>query len=192
MEEGVSAVILAAGFSKRTKKDYKLTLKFQDKTLIEKCVSPFLKVCDKVIVVTGHKRLVIEDIFKTYSKVETHFNENFEKGMFTSVKCGISKLNCKRLFITPGDYPLYSVNLLQTMLNTKGEVVIPTFNKRKGHPVLIDGKYIENILSFPDNSSLRDFINSVNTTYLEVDENSILQDVDTLKDYEKVLKDYEQ
>jgi molybdenum cofactor cytidylyltransferase len=188
----ICAVVLAAGLSTRTKKKYKLTLKLAGKTIIEKCIEPFLSVCDKVIVVTGHNKELVEKALKNKEKVETVYNSNFQKGMFTSVKAGIKALkNCDRFFFTPGDYPFYSEKLLKTMLKNKSNVIIPTFNNKKGHPVLIDGKYIENILTLSDDLSLRTFINSVTPCLLSVDEDSVLKDIDTLKDYEKVLENYE-
>jgi len=189
----VCAVIIAAGFSTRTKDKHKMMLKINNKTLIESCVTPFKSVCNEIILVTGHNRKNIETIFENDKAVTTVYNENFEKGMFSSVKKGVEQLNlnCDKFFFTPGDYPMYSTNLLKTMLNSNEDIVIPVFKNRKGHPVLINGKFKKQILSLSNNHSLRDFINSVNCSFLPIDEQSVLNDVDTLEDYKKVLQIYE-
>lgn len=186
------AVIVAAGLSSRTEGTHKMLFEINGKTLIEQCTSLFKKYCEKIIVVTGHNKEAIENLFLNDKKVKTIYNENYIKGMFTSVKKGIEQLNCNDFFFTPGDYPNFSEKTLEKMLKNKKDVLIPTFNKRKGHPVLINGKFKNDILKLDDSRSLRDFINSVGFSLIEVDDNSILQDIDTKEDYEKVLRNYEQ
>lgn len=181
------AVVLAAGLSTRTKGKHKMLLKVNGKTLLENCVDSFRDVCSKIIVVTGFNKIEIVKLFENDSQVETVFNENFKMGMFSSVKCGISKVNSDKFFFTPGDYPNFTKQLILNMLtNFKGNVLIPTYNGRKGHPVIINGNLKENILNYDNEKSMKDFINETGFDTLKVDNSCILHDVDTLEDYKKV------
>mgnify|MGYP000168382856 CR=1 FL=1 len=58
--------------------------------------------------------------------------------MFSSVKLGFSHTTGDRVFITPGDYPLVSCEVYQSMLKDKSDIVIPIYNNLTGHPVLIN------------------------------------------------------
>jgi CTP:molybdopterin cytidylyltransferase MocA len=58
---------------------------------------------------------------------------------------------------------------------------------RRGHPWLVTRQYWDEILHMQSPASLRDFLNrhAVDIRYVELDNSSILQDLDTPEDYLK-------
>ncbi len=186
----IDGIVLAAGKSSRTKK-YKLTLPFGDKTVIEHTVGGMYDVCDRIIVVIGHRPDAIKNALANYDKVKFAVNDNYEMGMFTSVKVGVSHSDADKIFILPGDYPLIGENVYRKMLAADGKIVIPTFRERNGHPVLIDGNLVEELLAEPDDSNLKIFLNKKGYKNVEIDEEGIILDIDTMEDYENVRTKYE-
>ena len=75
------------------------------------------------------------------------YNENYKEGMLSSVKCGFRNLpsDFKAVLVFQGDQPLIAPIAVNDVieayrLSGKG-IVIPVFEKKRGHPLLIDRKY---------------------------------------------------
>lgn len=185
----IEGVILAAGMSTRTGK-YKMLLPFGGKTILESCIEGMYKACSRIIVVGGYNIENIVPISDKYKKVRLVYNPNYSSGMFSSVKIGINQVKADYFFLTPGDYPLISRTTYEVISNAEGDIVIPTHEGRKGHPVFMDSRHIYKILEQPIGSSLRDYINLNRYQTIEVDDAGILMDVDTMDDY-NVLINYQ-
>lgn len=182
----VEGIILAAGFSSRAGRN-KLLLDVGGKPIIERCISSMYDACTRIIMIGGHRIEDIRPLVTKYPKVELIFNSDFENGMFSSVKKGLSKVTGERFFITPGDYPTVKKSTYRKMLEIDEDIVRPVFNGRNGHPVLMKSHFIDEILSDNTLESMRDFIKSKPYYDLHVDDEGILLDVDDMDDYFKVL-----
>ena len=178
----IEGIVLAAGFSSRMGK-FKMEMLLDGKTLIERSVESLDKVCSRIIVVAGYKSERIEEILKSYENVEVVLNKEFEKGMFSSVKIGISQIKTEKFFLLPGDIPFVKEEIFRKLLSPKDDIIIPVFQGRKGHPVLIDSSLINEILDEPEDSNLKLFIDKKGFTSVEVQDESILIDIDTEEDY---------
>ncbi len=183
----IEAVIVAAGLSRRVGK-WKPALPFGEKTVIESAISPFLAVCERIIVVGGYKFDQLKSILGRYDRVELVYNPNFESEMFVSVKVGVAHVHADRFFFTPGDYPLITVATLKKMLESNSKIVIPSYKGRKGHPVLIKAELVSELMREPDDSSLKKFLTRYQVEIIEVDDEGIRLDIDTWDDYLKLLE----
>ena len=190
MTIAVDGVVLAAGLSSRAGR-FKMELNLGDKTLIEHSIAGMYAVVDRVIVVGGHKIERIREILQEYSKVEIVYNEHYRQGMFSSVQEGLRHVSGECFFLQPGDLPLISEEIYRRMLEASGDVIIPTYKGRKGHPALMRSRLIDAILHQPDTSTLRDYIGRVGYAQVEVDDEGIVLDVDDLEDYHIMKRVYE-
>lgn len=182
----IEGIILAAGFSSRAG-TFKMALDFKGKTVIERTVDSMKSYCSKVYVIGGYKIEIIEEILKNYKDVEVVFNENFKEGMFSSVKTGVKKLKGDKFFLTPGDYPAVNKNTYRILLTLDEDIVIPTFQSKKGHPILMNTQAAREILSSDNYSNLKEFTISKGFSTVEVKDRGILRDIDTIQDYEDLL-----
>ncbi len=178
----IQAVILAAGYSRRANTN-KLLLELNGKTIIENCIESYYDVCANLIVVGGYRIQQLKPVLKRYDKVNLVYNPLYDSGMFSSVREGVKYASADRLFITPGDCPIIKQGTLNKMLSIKTDIVIPLFNGRKGHPLLLSGKYMPEILS-DKYLSLRELVNNNPHTIIDVDDIGILYDIDTMDDYD--------
>lgn len=183
----VDGVILAAGYSSRAN-TFKMELQINKKAILQRCVESLYDDCNNIIVVSGYKHEKINKLLGNYEKVKVIYNEEFKNGMFSSIKKGIQNVTAARFLLTPGDYPLISKDVVRKLLMEKNEVVIPSFNKKGGHPVLISGNLIREILAESDDSNLKAYLNKKQRSYLNIDDEGIVLDVDTIEDYEYVKK----
>lgn len=184
------AIILAAGSSRRMGSQ-KLILPYGQSTIVETVIDNVLNSeVDHVLVVLGADH---EKIRNTIGNRPVQFchNQEHEKGMLSSVICGIRSLpeDAGAALIFLGDQPGIPPSVTNTVIETYDEelkgIVIPVHNHRRGHPLLVDLKYRKQIENLDLEEGLRKlrhhFPNDV--LEVEVDEAGILVDIDTTDDY---------
>lgn len=90
-----------------------------------------------------------------------------------------------------GDQPQVQERSVQAVVNrfeeTKSNLVVPSYQMRRGHPWLVANPLWEEILAMRSPESPRDFLNrhTSEIEYVNVDNDSILADLDTPDDYLK-------
>ena len=85
----ISAILLAAGQSKRMNGENKLTKEIKSIPLIKHSVKNILaSSIDELIIVLGHQKEIIEKLIDKNEKIKFVFNKNFESGMASSIKQG--------------------------------------------------------------------------------------------------------
>ena len=183
----VDCVILAAGFSSRMGKN-KMLLEIGRKTVIERCINAFDESCSRIIVVTGKYHDDIKQCLSSYAKVKLVYNRDYRQGMFSSVKEGIRQIESERFFVTPGDYSLLKADTIKQMLNTRGRFVVPVYQGKKGHPILLDKWFIPVILN--SYSNLRECLKEFESTKLNINDEGVVRDLDTNEAYHQMRVAY--
>lgn len=206
----ISGILLAAGLSTRMGEPKQL-LPFADSTIVETVVDNMLDAkFSEVIVVVGHYAEQIQELISDLS-VKTVFNPDYHKGMLTSVQAGVRSLNFPNENNSRGastftnrnafalllvDQPFITSALIDIVIDTythttKG-IVLPSYNYRRGHPVIFNQKYVDEILSLSqDSDGVRTLYktHSKDIHYVEVDTDAVLRDIDYKEDYERALKE---
>ena len=181
-----TAVILAAGRSSRAQ-GFKPLFDFGGQAMIRRIAETFLAVCDRVIVVGGFRYFDIESALAACPAVELLENPDYDAGMFSSIQCGVSRIDSGRFFLMPGDLPLVDAPMLRSLLELDGPVVQPAFRGRRGHPVLLDWPLADEILAEPIDSSLRAVLGRHPVHCREMEHDGTLRDLDTPDDYRELL-----
>ena len=196
----ISAVILAAGESRRMGKQNKLLLPVGGEALLVKLVK---SVSDsdvgQVIVVIGHEA---EKIRHKLNNLPLSFvyNPNFSEGMTTSIKSGVKEVSpdCDGYMICLADMPFINtseINKLihaysQNRIKEKRLIVIPVYQGHRGNPVLFSTEFREDILEHKMEYGCKGVImkNFESVKEIEMDDDSMLLDVDTLEDYQRATE----
>jgi molybdenum cofactor cytidylyltransferase len=192
------AMILAAGESKRMGKP-KLLLPYGEKTIIETIVETIVSSnVENTLVILGSDREKIEEKIKN-SPVKIVYNRDFRSGMLSSVQCGFKALpqETRAVLVVLGDQPKISADVINKLIDTykstgKG-IVLPVYKKERGHPVLIDVKYGEEVENLSPEVGLRGTVYNHPEDILEVEVEtpSIFQDIDDESDYKRELENKE-
>lgn len=185
MDRNVEGVVLAAGLASRSA-GLKMTLPLGDRTVIERSIEGMYGIVSQIWVVVGWQAEQVQEILAPYDKVEFVVNRRFRAGMFSSVKAGLAQVRAPSVFLLPGDCPLIVAHVYRRMLAVAGDILVPTFEGKRGHPVLLRSALIPEILSLPDDSTLRHYIDRKGCVVVEMDDDSILYDMDTPEDYHAV------
>lgn len=192
--KSVCTIVLAAGASTRMKTQ-KMLLPFKGKTIIETVIDNALKVTDKVVVVLGsHKEDISEKL--AGKNVSLTINENYLQGMLSSVVCGFQNLPEKvdAVLVFLGDQPQVPCEAAEMVINnwekTGKGIVIPTFSGKRGHPILIEARYKNEIENLDHEKGLRQLMEIRKNDILEVKcpFPEILRDIDTPKEYDDEIK----
>jgi molybdenum cofactor cytidylyltransferase len=196
LPEPMEAIILAAGYSSRAKA-FKMSLPLGQKTVLEHTISSFQGVCKKVIIVGGYngeiiQALVTKMVEKNAYPFELKFvlNESFEQGMFSSIQKGCQEVSTPSFIITPGDLPLVKSETIQLLAREKGDVVIPSYKFKGGHPIKLTNAVKEKLLEAEVDRNLRGILQMYEKTYVNVDDPGVLMDIDTLGDYQRIVEYY--
>lgn len=189
----ISAIVLAAGESKRMMQP-KMLLPWGETTVLGRVLSVLRSAgVEDVITVTGGFREQVEAVAQQHGS-RVVFNKEFVGNeMLSSIQCGLRemKAEAEAALICLGDQPQVqerSVRMVrERFVNGKSRLVVPSYQMRRGHPWLVSRPLWEEILMMKSPQSPRDFMNAHahEITYVDVDNPSILQDLDTPEDYLK-------
>ena len=191
---GIYAIILAAGGSVRMGAR-KMLLPYRGMTIIEKVIEIVLKAgIDRIIVVTGSGKEEITKVIRRLP-VEQCYNDNWKTGMLSSVKCGFRSLpeTCRAAIVFLGDQPMIDVKTIEEVAyayhKTGKGIIMPVYNKKRGHPLLIDTKYSDELEKLNPVEGLRMLAHKFPVDVLEVetDDPATLKDIDTPEDYRNEL-----
>jgi len=192
----ISGILLAAGESKRMEGGFKPLLKWGNRTVISECINQMRnsQLAD-IFVVLGHRHSEIRPRLAGMG-VQFAINDEYQKGMLTSVKTGLAMLspNSEAFLIGLVDQPGVSSAVIDTLIEAydRGDkdIVVPTFECKRGHPVIIGSKYIDNIMQLDDEAEggLGAFITAHENDLLTVNvpSSAVIEDIDTPGDYERL------
>ena len=186
----ISAILLAAGLSKRMNNDNKLIKKINGQILINLSLKNILtSSIDEVIVVLGHQKEIIEKIISKNKKIKIINNKNYKNGLASSIKLGLNHLNknTEAFFICLGDMPFVESKIYNQMIEFKNnnEIIIPTYDGQKGNPVLFSKSFKEKIMSIDGDLGAKKIIeaNKNKIFFLEISDKSILKDFNYSNDF---------
>ena len=190
----IYGIILAAGEGKRMGK-VKLTLPLGDKKLIEWVLQAAkLTLLDKYFLVVRPEDKEIIKIGKKWG-AEIVFNPDFRKGMSTSIKKALLKINTQEVegfFLILGDQPLITSKIINKLIKSfspgKREIVVPYYKNRRGNPVLFDICWKDELMTVTGDVGGRVLIKAhpEKVKKVNISDETILLDIDREEDYEKM------
>ena len=182
----ISAILLAAGQSKRMNGENKLTKEIQGTPLIKHSVKNILaSSIDELIVVLGHQKETIEKLIDKNKKIKFVFNKDFESGVASSIKTGLNNLSEKTeaFFICLGDMPMVNPNIYNQLIKfiNKREIIVPTYKSQQGNPVLFAKSMKEKIINISGDVGAKKILelNKDKILNLEINDQSITKGFDT-------------
>ncbi len=195
----VTAIVLAAGLSTRMGGQPKPLLPFGESTIVEHILT-VLMACPvhRIVLVTGHQHEDVERLLAPWD-VCTVFNPQYVSGeMFSSIQVGLRAvpLDSDAALIVLGDQPALEALVVERVIGAyrdgRGSIVIPSFQMRRGHPILIGRDHWHSISSLEQGQTLRDYMRMVGSEiyHVEVNTPAILRDMDTPEDYRRELAHY--
>ncbi len=197
----VTAIVLAAGLSTRMGENKLLLPWRRGRSIIHWVVEQIIASGVKdILLVTGRDREKVENE-TTFDEVRYIFNPDYSDGeMLHSLQCGIRALSedCECILIVLGDQPQLDQFVIGAILEyhelyPEEVLIVPSYQKRKGHPWLVGRPLWKSIMDLKPPQNLRTFLIQHNEEikYVSVNNPAILVDMDTPEEYQNALKNME-
>lgn len=157
----LAAVILSAGASSRMGRP-KALLPYREGTFLE-----------HLIQVTRHPRIGVTrivlgagaELIRTIAKLDPSaviLNPEWEQGQLSSIRAGLRSLegiDTDGIVLCPVDHPLVSARLVNDLVERfyeeKKAIVLPTYNGRRGHPVIFSNALYSDLFAAPAEKGAR-------------------------------------
>jgi molybdenum cofactor cytidylyltransferase len=191
----VAGVVLAAGESRRMGR-LKALLPFGNRTVIEQVLQPLLQAdLVSVTVVLGHRAEEIAAVLKALP-VHLVINPHYRDGMTTSVQAALRHITPlpDAYLLALVDQPQLGLTPVQRVLTafnqTNKGLVIPTWNGKRGHPIILAARYRQDVLALGPDQGLNLVTRSHldDTLELPMADDDILRDMDYPEEYETELQ----
>lgn len=160
-----SAVVLAAGLSRRMGPRNKLLLPMDGEPMVRRAVGCVLGAgFVELVVVLGH---AADDVARALAglPVRSVLNADYASGQVSSVRTGLAALNepFDAVCICLGDQPLLTSSDLRAVLDAyaarpHGSILVPFRGDRRGNPVMIDAASARETLERGTSFGCRHFI----------------------------------
>jgi molybdenum cofactor cytidylyltransferase len=193
----VAAIVVAAGCSRRMGRP-KLLLPWRGgRPIIDDVVTRARAATPHVVVVTGHDATAAADAIAHHQDIQLIHNADYAGGeMVSSVKAGVAALPpaCAAFFLVLGDQPGIAAGTFARLLdawqaNPAARIISPTWNNRRGHPVLFSAAGVPEILALPADATLKTYVtrHAQRAIEVKVDDPAVCIDVDTPEQYTRLV-----
>ena len=170
----LAAVILSAGASRRMGRP-KALIPYREGTFLE-----------HLIQATRHPRIGVTrvvlgagaDEIRRITKLDDRFvvlNPDWEQGQLSSICAGIRSLASVKtdgIILCPVDHPLVTARLVGDLISefysNNKSIVLPTYNARRGHPVIFSSALYTELLDAPADKGARAVVWTHSSDILEV------------------------
>ncbi|MFQ5818021.1 MAG: NTP transferase domain-containing protein [Terriglobia bacterium] len=194
--EHIAGIILAAGESARMSQD-KALLSWGATTFLEHLLR---QVKDSRIglvrVVLGANANAVQKKFPL-SPVEVVINQNWQQGQLSSLIAALDSLPREMIeaaLVCLVDHPAISSALIRTLIDNFQQsaklIVLPTFQGRRGHPVIFSARLFDELRRAPRDVGARAAVRNHPNDILEVptQEEGVVLNINDPDAYEKILK----
>jgi molybdenum cofactor cytidylyltransferase len=192
VHEPVAGIILAAGGASRFGQPKQL-LAWEDEPFVRRVARTALEAgLSPVVVVTG---AWAEDVAEAVNDVVVRIanNPEWQTGQGSSVRTGVRALPAESgaVVFLLADQPQIPVTLIKALraehARTLAPIIAPLVNGRRGNPVCFDRVTFPELLALTGDTGGRALFSRYTVTWLPWHEASVLMDVDTEEDYQRLV-----
>jgi len=187
--ERIVAIVLAAGRSSRMGA-FKPLLPFGPRTVIETCLENLREAgIRKIVVVVGHRAGEVKAKLRDWSISFAH-NPDPSSAMSASIACGVATIReAEAVLIALADQPAIPASVVRALLDerarSRAKLLVPEWQGRRGHPVLVDFSLREELLRLDEARGLRALLDrrQEELRSIPVESPYVVRDVDTWEEY---------
>jgi len=185
----VTAILLAAGSSRRMGSENKLLLPLGGKPMVVRVAEALERSCaDELVVVLGHDAERVREVLRGY-RFRFAYNPGHLEGMTSSIQAGIRAASegSSGWLICLGDMPWLEAADYDRMLEAvsgRKEILVPVCEGRRGNPVFFSQHFREVLLAHSEPEGCRGIVRSHAGCVREVsfEHKRIFRDVDVPED----------
>lgn len=194
------AVIAAAGISGGYY-SYEQMERISGPDMLRRMITSFKRAgVDDVVVITGYQAEETEKHLARLGVVFLRSPGYRTEEMITSAVRGLTYLKerCERIFFCPAGVPLFQEETLQKMkvqpIPKEPEIIIPVWEGRKGHPILIDSRLTDRLASYHGEGGLKEAfrVQKIPVNLLTVEDEGVAVYTGKKDEFERIYEHKEQ
>ena len=188
----ISAILLAAGQSKRVPEANKLLIKYKKKLLINHILGELIKSkVNKIFVVLGYEYVKVKKYCFKDKKVNFLVNKNFKRGISSSIKSGLKKIkeSDKGFLIVQSDMPFIKSSHINKIFNSikknKKLVHVLKYKKQIGNPIGFNISVVKKFTKIKGDVGAKYMVKRLKkeTNFIPVNSDKLFKDFDRLTDF---------
>ncbi len=185
-----SAILLAAGSSRRMGENNKLLLPWNNRPMIAWITEQLAhSKIDEIILVLGHEAEKVKAVLSPFD-VQFSYNPKHQSGMTSSIQAGIKTCSpdSRGYLICLGDMPRLQTTDYDTIIEQvsgKKEILAPFYRGQKGNPVFFSRHFKEEILAHTEAEGCKKIVQAHAHLLRSIPfaNDHILHDIDKPEDY---------
>lgn len=196
----IHALLPAAGRSERMGVP-KLLLPLAGRTVLECCIAAFWQAgIERILVVAPPEPPAIADTARRAGASVLHLAEP-TSDMQATVQAGLRWMAAHwqpgpddAWLLSPADHPVLDSEVVRLLCreygSTRASILVPTFQGRRGHPVLLAWRHAAAVLELASGTGIHRYIRAQTSEVREIAVASpaIHTDLDTPEDYQRLLR----
>ena len=191
-------IIPAAGASLRMGR-WKPGMPWRDGWVVDAVVETALSAGSRVILVAHNEQL--SQRFAGRKRITVVPNPAPERGMFSSIQCGMKALQTDWCFVLPADMPMVPAGVFALLHRAANHhathapvsqvrdgdfpAVRPVHEGAPGHPVLLPPSVVARVRVLPADASMRKALAETATVEVAVEDRGVIVDLDTEEEYRR-------
>lgn len=190
-DTGIAAVIFAAGSSARMGSP-KALLTLRGRTFVDTIAHEAAAASiTRTVLVLGSEHERIQKELSGFAG-QVVVNRAWQTGRLSSVIAGLDAAEatgCAGALLWPVDHPLATertvLALVRAFLASPESIVVPVWNGRRGHPIILPRRLFDEARQAPEESGLRAVVRAHTGDVIEAaaDDEGVLINIDTPEDY---------
>lgn len=169
-------------------------LKIGSITLIKRMVITFQQANVSPIVIVSNNNIdELKINLRCFGVIFLEINDSSKSNMLNLSKIGLKYLINKssKILLTPSIVPIFKKSTIEKLVNYDYPIVVPSYNQKGGHPILLNKKAAYDILLY-DGTSMKNAINNLKykKKYLEVNDEGIIHSTDDINSIVNILPSY--
>jgi len=194
---GLSAIVMASGFSKRFGQKNKLLMPLGQMTIIERTVQSLIDAqVNQILVVTQYKEVAA--IFSNNPSVEVVMNASAVEGISASIRLGVaaSQENHGFMFV-PGDQALLQSQTLKSLTSgymaSPDKIIIPIYKGTPGSPKIFPPSLRKQLMELTGDHGGRAILQHNQSLIKKQHFQQTLDnlDIDTYDRYQRIREDFQ-
>ncbi len=193
---GIAGLVLAAGESSRMGRD-KALVEYRGKTFLDTILANLRQSgIFRIVVVLGYHAAEIQRQ-ADLSGVEVIVNAAYRQGQTSSLQAGLQALAAADIdgaLLSLVDHPAAGPEVMRELtarfLETRAPVVIPVYQGRRGHPVVIGRALFPELMNLGPGQGASTVIRRHHAAaqWLEVEDPGVILDIDDPEDYRRLTE----
>lgn len=179
MVRTIDAIMPVAGYSQRMGR-WKPAMPWHGRPLLTVAAELALAHCSRLLVVTGFRAAEVPGLLPADSRIRLLHNEDFGRGMFSSIQTALPEVTAATFFVFLADMPAVPAAIVERLAREEVPTWIrPAYRGRPGHPVRINRGLVPELLALDaEGGAMRAVLERYEGTVIETDEPGVYVDLD--------------